>query len=381
MPSLLVEGWRFLPHSYAVVNQHQLLALLGRPGLALYHRDMPLLADWKPLAGVFDPDDEARLRSIPAPPRGLKPDAVLRMAFPHHFQPSTTGAPTFIFGTTEFQLLEKGAVGGGARPRDVLTSLRSTIIAPSRWAAAGFINSGAPADRVKVIYSGINPDVLRPLDPAPREAARARLGWEGKFVLLNVSAMTPNKGLPLLLRSAAALLPQHPQLHIVLKGSDTIFRSQQMAAHAMAEVSPAEQRTLRARVEYTGGLLTTSRLAELYQCADAYVAPYLAEGFNLPVLEAGACGTAVITTAGGPTDEFSDPSWCLRIDSARQKQPDGRITLQPSQEHLTSLIARVITDPSIAARARESGPRWAQGRYTWRHTADHLLQTLFPGGS
>jgi hypothetical protein len=26
--SLIVEGWRFLPHSYAIVNQWQLLALL-----------------------------------------------------------------------------------------------------------------------------------------------------------------------------------------------------------------------------------------------------------------------------------------------------------------------------------------------------------------
>jgi hypothetical protein len=28
--SLIVEGWRFLPHSYAIVNQWQLLALLRR---------------------------------------------------------------------------------------------------------------------------------------------------------------------------------------------------------------------------------------------------------------------------------------------------------------------------------------------------------------
>jgi glycosyltransferase involved in cell wall biosynthesis len=379
MPTLLVEGWRFLPHSYAVVNQHQLLALHGRPGLTLYHRDMPLLADWKPLAGVFDPDQERRLREIAPPPRGLKPDAVLRMAFPHHFQPSTTGAPTFIFGTTEFQLLENGAVGGGARPKDVLPSLRSTIIAPSRWAADGFINSGAPPDRVKVVYSGIDPQVLRPLDRAQRDAGRQRLGWHGKFILLNVSAMTPNKGLPLLLRAAAALLTRHPNLHIVLKGSDTIFRSQQMAAQAMAEVPPAEQQLLQGHIEYTGGLLTNSRLAELYQCADCYTAPYLAEGFNLPVLEAGACGTPVITTAGGPTDEFTDPSWCLRIDSTREKLADGRTFLQPNLDHLTTLLARVISEPSVATQAREAGPHWTQDR-TWRHTADHLLPVLFPAG-
>ena len=38
--------------------------------------------------------------------------------------------------------------------------------------------------------------------------------------------------------------------------------------------------------------------------ADAYVTPYRAEGFNLPALEAQTCGTPVIATHGGATDDF-----------------------------------------------------------------------------
>jgi glycosyltransferase involved in cell wall biosynthesis len=38
--------------------------------------------------------------------------------------------------------------------------------------------------------------------------------------------------------------------------------------------------------------------------ADAYVTPYRAEGFNLPALESQTCGTPVIATSGGATDDF-----------------------------------------------------------------------------
>ena len=38
---VLIEGWRGISHSYCLVNQHQILALLGRPNLTLVHRDLP----------------------------------------------------------------------------------------------------------------------------------------------------------------------------------------------------------------------------------------------------------------------------------------------------------------------------------------------------
>ena len=39
--TLLVEGWRGINHSFALINQHQILALAQLPGLRLYHHDLP----------------------------------------------------------------------------------------------------------------------------------------------------------------------------------------------------------------------------------------------------------------------------------------------------------------------------------------------------
>jgi glycosyltransferase involved in cell wall biosynthesis len=378
MKTILVEGWRFLPHSYAVVNQFQCLELMRRADVRLFHRDLPYLGGWRPLTGVFDPEHEALIREIPAPPRGLKPDAVLRMGVPHQVQASGTGAPTFVFGTTEFLVLEKAALPGGARPRDVLPGMACTLVPPSDWAARGFIISGAPPERVKVVRSGVDPAIFKPAAPQRRAELRQRLGWEGRFVLLNVSAMTTNKGLGLLMQAVADLARDRPNLLLVLKGSDTVFRSQSMAQEQMAALPHAAREALLPRLSYTGGLLTNSGLAELYQAADAYVAPYLAEGFNMPVLEAGACGLAVICTRGGPTDEFVDDAWCQRIASRQEHLPDGRTILMPDAAHLASLISGLVGDEHYRASARQAGPAWVQGRMTWKHTIDRLLEVMFP---
>ena len=56
------------------------------------------------------------------------------------------------------------------------------------------------------------------------------------------------------------------------------------------------------------------------QAADVYVSPYHAEGFNLPVLEAVACGIPVVVSAGGSTEDFTHPAFArYRITFRRDK--------------------------------------------------------------
>src|SRR5258708_6242506 len=87
--SLIVEGWRFLPHSYAIVNQWRLLSLSGRTDGALKVIDAPLyLPRWERQEGIFEPCSEQILKSIACAAPGENADLTLRISFPFDFAPS-----------------------------------------------------------------------------------------------------------------------------------------------------------------------------------------------------------------------------------------------------------------------------------------------------
>jgi len=54
------------------------------------------------------------------------------------------------------------------------------------------------------------------------------------------------------------------------------------------------------------GEVADEQLAELYRGARCVAYPSLYEGFGIPVLEAMACGTPVVTSRGGATEEVAD---------------------------------------------------------------------------
>src|SRR3546814_16703936 len=103
-------------------------------------------------------------------------------------------------------------------------------------------------------------------------------------------ARTPNKGSDRRLQAFAGLLEGRPAGRLVLKGTDSLFRSEEMLKGQLAELPRDAAARVAARITYLGGNYSFADMARLYQAADAYVAPYLAEGFNLPALEAAAFG-------------------------------------------------------------------------------------------
>lgn len=379
MKSVLVEGWRFITHSYAVVNQYQCLELLRRPEISLYHGDRPFDGShWKAVPGSLPADRESALRSIPPPPRDQRVDVVLRMDFPHRFDADPRAERTYVWVTDEFQRITRQVIAGGKDPADVLPNTQAEIIACSRWAADGFLNAGAPPRGVHIVPCGVDTSIFHPLPAAERTALRKRLGWDGRFVVLNVSAMTGNKGMDLVLSAVAELSVTHPHVALSLKGSDSLYPSRQWATGILDSLGPGVRNALAPRTSYQGEVLSAGDMANLYRAADLYLSPYRAEGFNLPVLEAAACGLPVVCTRGGSTDDFVDDSWCLRVDSQKTVDPSVGTYLAPDPSHLMAILNRVVIDDQWRNTAAAAGPAWVQSRYTWKHSVDTLLEVLFP---
>jgi glycosyltransferase involved in cell wall biosynthesis len=377
---LLFEGWRFIHHSYALVAQAHCLCLLRRDDIDLRFLDYPYYyPEWKSTGGIVPPEQERRLVALRSPEPGFRPDATFSMrAEESDFAPPPSGRK-FVFGTPEYRVLQQRQRGGLSSGAELAPTI--DIVTPSRWCALAYERFGIDAPRIHVVPHGIDPAVLR-ADPPRRAAARAALRLDpSDHVFLSVGAMTPNKGIDLLLAAFARIADEQPDVRLVLKGADGLYPSREFVKTALSELPVAARETVVQRMIYIGGTYSSEKMADLYRAADVYAAPYRAEGFNLPVLEAAACAVPVICTAGGPTDEFTEPAFCGRIRSGLEgtNPSEGYVgdALAPDADHLAELMAGAMRDRDTWRSMGERGAEHVHRHFTWGAVTDVLVANLF----
>lgn len=138
-------------------------------------------------------------------------------------------------------------------------------------------------DRLRVVVEGVSERFFEASDPGLLQ----RFGFpDGTPFILSAGMASPRKNLDGLLRAMASAADQIPH-HLVLVGGSGWDED---------DISKAMQApSLDGRVHRTG-YVTDDELRALYQAADLYVHPSLYEGFGLPILEAMASGTAVVSS-------------------------------------------------------------------------------------
>jgi glycosyltransferase involved in cell wall biosynthesis len=164
--------------------------------------------------------------------------------------------------------------------------------------------AGARADRIDVAHLGVDARRFHVPSDAERGAVRNHLGLTGRYVAF-LGTLEPRKNAASLVRGwvqAVASSADPPAL--VLAGGRGWDEEIDRAA---AEV-PAGLVLLRP------GYLPLDLLAGLLGEAELVAYPSLGEGFGLPVLEAMACGAAVLTTrrlslpeVGGHAVAYTEP--------------------------------------------------------------------------
>ncbi len=376
---LLVEGWRFLPHSYAMVNQWQLLALQRHSDVELRVRDLPLfMPSWQTQDGMFDADAERRLHALKPPEPDFAPDVTLRIGFPYDLAPAPRGR-TVVFCTSEYQTYQKTDWVRRPEARSLRARQDLSIVTPSRWSAEGLQRSGVPVEKINIVPHGVDTALFKP-DVASAAATRTKLGIGRGVVFMNASAMTINKGIDILLRAFAEVYRQRSDVYLLLKGTDALYKSGDRLNRVLGALNPALRNQIATRIVYGGATVSTEEMAALYRAADVYVSPYRAEGFNLPVLEAMASGRPVICTAGGPTDSFVGDDCGLKIPSSKGPVAlagaSQGIQLQPDENQLVRLMLQAAGDVIWRGSAGAAGRRRA-AELSWDKAVDRLLEVLF----
>ena len=247
------------------------------------------------------------------------------------------------------------AVPGVARylsdavPRSVRRAAR--ILADSQATRADLVRllHVDPA-RVQVIYPGVAP-AFRPHDDAATAAVRQRLALPGRFVLF-VGTIEPRKNLPRLIEAVARLRRRGrwpDDLVLVLAGRRGWMHQPVDAAIERHQLQP-----LVRFLDY----VADADLPMVYNLAWAFVYPSIYEGFGLPVLEALACGTPVLTCDNSSLPEVAgDAALLTRADDVGA---------------LADALECVIRDDAVRMRLRAAGPPRAR-QFAWERTAHDVL--------
>ena len=388
MMNLLVEGWRGVNHSFALVNQCQILELLKLPGVRLFHRDLPFaMPHWnaKTLDAGFSALDSQRIAALDEP-RGQAIDCVYRITSP--FRADAADARP----TTTFMVTERGLSARSFEPGTdpaFLTRAGNTIVTPTRWSRDRLVEHGLDAERIRVIPHGVRSDTFYPLTAGERAVNRANLGIApDEVVFLNLGAALWNKGVDALLLGFARLRQRHSHVKLILKDQRGLYgvSVEQTIAQLVTQHPMLFSAETLCAIQVVPVNLNQAQLRLMYGVADCYVSPYRAEGFNLPVLEAIACGTAAVVTDGGATDDFCDADVALRVTSTPGTHDRGNPAevaryREPDPEALVEAMEAFCHGPAIAPAAFARGRERLVQRLTWEsvtHSLHDLLQSSTP---
>ena len=360
--------------------QEHCRSLLKRGDIELRFRDLPYhFAAWGPSKGLFDEPDEALIASISAPEPDFPADATINMrAERPDFTPPAHGRK-FVFGTPEFRVLPQENLDNVRSAREVSRDIH--VLTPSRWTGVAYERFGFEPERIHIVPHGIDPHIFHP-DAESRAATRAAMKLADEFVFMSVGAMTANKGIDLLLTAFAHVVVAMPEVRLVLKGADALYPSQELLRHTLNAMPPQLRERVARRLLYNGGTLSSRHMAAFLRTADCYVAPYFAEGFNMPVMEAAGSGVAVICTDGGPTNEFTTPAFTQRIRSkivpvALSDTQTGD-ALAPDFDHLVQLMLDAARNRERNRLVGVIGAAHIAAHYTWDKVTDRLLREVLP---
>ncbi len=223
------------------------------------------------------------------------------------------------------------------------------IIAVSEATANALVNRlNVNRDRIDVIYNGVDERFV-PVDDETKAAVRAKYEMPERFFLF-VGTLEPRKNLVRVIR-AWAKIADEMDYDLVLVGREG------WKAEPIFEAARSANQSNRIRFV---GFVEHGDLPGLMGTANALVYPSLAEGFGIPVAEAMACGTPVITS---------------NVSSLPEVAGDAALLVDPLDEAaIADALKRLAHDSALRADLSTRGLERAK-KFSWRQSAEQTMET------
>jgi glycosyltransferase involved in cell wall biosynthesis len=321
MISVLFEGWRLLQHSYGNVLAFLLVHLWKQYGpnktneIIFYVRECSYCdINWKNKQKLTYSPEYNRILKILKPYNGEKVDIIYRQTYPYNLEPPQTPTPTpvCVFYTSEFAILNNSYFH-----HDPKQDIRNYLIknpnfyftAPSEWSARGMTPYLEDKTRNKVISHGVDTSIFyRHSNNSIRQQIRRKYNiLDTDILLINIGAMTMNKGIFLILEALHHLVNiRKMPFKLLLKGMTDLYKSREFVDSYINHLG-YNTTNLKSHIIFVDGTLNYDEINDLFNASDLYISPYLAEGFGLTMLEALASGLRVLVPRTGSASDYIDP--------------------------------------------------------------------------
>lgn len=204
--------------------------------------------------------------------------------------------------------------------------------------------------KVQVVYNGVDTNFFTPItNMNVKEIVRKKYGINGRYILF-VGTIQPRKNLFRLLHAFARLNTEIDfDYKLVIAGKEGW-----LSRELFREVSKLN---LKEKIVFTG-YVADSELPFLYNAAELFVYPSIAEGFGIPPIEAMACGTPVVAS---------------NIPCMQEILGEAAIMVDPFNiEDICEGIHRLLSDEHLSNENITRGLKRVQN-FNWQDSSRKLL--------
>ncbi len=207
---------------------------------------------------------------------------------------------------------------------------------------------GVADSKITVLLSGVDSRFERVDDEGVMRRLREKYRLGDRPYIFSVGTVQPRKNYPRLIRALATLRAEGRDIGLVIAGGrgwldDPIYSA--IRGNGLAQY-----------VQLIG-FADDEDLPALYSGAAAFAFPSLYEGFGLPILEAMACGTPVVTS---------------NVSSLPEVAGDDALMIDPTDvEALTEALRRLLDDSALRERLVAGGLARVH-QFTWDRAAQDL---------
>lgn len=206
-------------------------------------------------------------------------------------------------------------------------------------------------ERITFVPGGVGKRFAPVVDDERHQSLRSKLGIYRDYLLFLGRTEDPRKNI-------ATLLDAYTQLRQAGEVNEQLVIAGRHGPDTPALLADIRAKGLQEDI-LLPGIVPDEDLPTLLSGARLFVYVSTFEGFGLPVLEAAACGTPVITS---------------NTTSLPEVAGDAGVLVTPGNaEELKTAMRRVLHDPVLQQQMRERGLRHA-ATFSWERTANEMLK-------